>query len=280
MGLRLSKDLRAAQKATNGFDLVFTDSTTYDLDELLSIKKRNDGSRGLIVEVKKSDIIAKKAFDKLKNENNKIFSDNSEFEIRINEKLEELFSQVTKKYSCSESNVPKEGYQEIKSGLNSFLKELYSEDNISYNISFLDSRKILIDFYFTDDNDLNIKFQKYYDEFLAEYDKELSVSEGGLAISDRARKIRINRDDYKNYLLDEKSETTIDKKTGSPILSCDSNIVCWEDGSDDITTPDQVDTVYDDIAKILTSLANTNSNIRNLEEKINETNETIKKYHN
>lgn len=45
MGLRLSKDLRAAQKATNGFDLVFTDSTTYDLDELLSIKKRNDSAR-------------------------------------------------------------------------------------------------------------------------------------------------------------------------------------------------------------------------------------------
>ena len=248
MALRLSSDLRKNSKSSTGFDIKFTEGLTYNLDELIANKNRKDSTIGLVIEVKKSKEIAKLAMDELKRDIiHQLNSTLEQDDIRL--KLSEVITEVFSKYNCSADNIPENAYSEINYLMNTYLSEVYNNHGLNYTITIVDGENILITADFKGNSDLSTSFAAYYDKFRKLYDSNMTVSEGGLAISDEKTKIRVNKLDYTKYLLDEKSQTVQSGSQSTPSYTR-APVVVWEDGTIDERPVNPTRTVYDEISDL------------------------------
>lgn len=246
MALRLSSDLRK-NSAISGFDLIFTNGMTYDLDELTSLKRRTDADKGLVIEVKSSEVIAQKAIKQLKADvDYSVNSNNANIKKLLNEKLSEVVKKVFLKYNCTFNTLNKAAYNEINIEMNSYIKSLYKEFNLKFTVYFASTNTVEITFSFVDDFELNKKFSQYYDAFANVYYDYMTVSEGGLAIADIASKINISQQDYKKYLL----QNNLSRKVINNKNMCNAPTVIWEEGTIDSTTQTNRKSIYDELADL------------------------------
>lgn len=246
MALRLASDLKKAASASAGFDLVFTPELTYNLDELIANKSRIDANRGLVIEVKKSEDIAKMAIEELSKEITTTV-ESTLYTYEVNEYIRGVIRETHEKYGVQ--NTTPQIIDEISGKVNLYLKDLYKEYNLEFSVYYAGMNDpVKITYEFSSDNELNEYFGKHYDIYSDKYAEKMSVSEGGLAISDSKNKVRINKNDYSKYLLDnEGASYSSDKKSTGITLSPTKIRICWEEGTEDVTTPNQVYNIYDEI---------------------------------
>lgn len=249
MALKLAKDLKNAAAAKAGFDLQFTEGLTYDLDELISNKSRIDANRGLVVEIKKSEEIANQAMEALKNELTTTI-ESTLYNAEVNEAIREIIKDVFLKYNASATNITSEVAKEISFRANSYLKSLYNDFNVDFEVYYAGmTDSVKITYNFISDDELNEYFGKHYDILSDKYAEKVNVSEGGLAITDSSSKVRVNKNDYSKYLLDKCGESYT-KKPSEIGVSATKIRINWEDGTEDTTLPSQVHTVYDEISSL------------------------------
>ena len=247
MALKLAKDLKNAAAANVGFDLQFTEGLTYDLDELISNKSRIDANRGLVVEIKKSREIAEQAMEDLKNELTTTI-EATLYKVEVNDKIREIIKDVFLEYNASATNITSGVAKEISFRANSYLKSLYNDFNVDFEVYYAGmTDSIKITYNFVSNDELNEYFGKHYDILSDKYAESMNVSEGGLAITDSSSKVRVNKNDYSKYLLDKCGESYT-KKPSEIGVSATKIRINWEDGTEDTTLPSQVHTIYDEIS--------------------------------
>lgn len=249
MALKLASDLKKAASASAGFDLVFTPGQTYNLDELIANKSRTDASRGLIVEVKKSQDIAEKALNALKNEITTTI-ESTLYTYEVNEYVKNVIKEVHSKYGLA--NATPEMISEVSSRVNNYLRSLYTTYNLEFKVYYAGMNDpVKINYKFRSDDELDEYFGKHYDIFSERYAESMKVSEGGIAISNSKNKVRINKNDYSKYLLDKDGVSYDENRKPTEIGVSPTKIrICWEEGTEDKTTPNQVYTVYDEIDRL------------------------------
>lgn len=252
MALRLAKNINQDNKnKRSGFELKFTEGITYNLDELLAEKNRMDGDRALVIEVKKSKEVAEQAMAAILTELRDNFISSIDRE-EITDSILKIISEVYHKYGCDYRNISAKAESELNYNVNKYLREKTGNNELSYTIKFTDMDNLIeINYTFVDNNILNKYFVKYYESYLLKYKSiESDISEGALAISDRRGKVRVNTSDYAKYLLDKDGRSYSNKTPMDTGVSYSKIKIMWEEGTADDTTPDQVESVYDDIRKL------------------------------
>lgn len=262
MALRLSADL---SKKGSGFDIKFTEGITYNLEDIIANSNRTDSEKALIIEIKKSKVISEKVANLIKRdlEANLI---SSLYKSEIQEHIVKVIKETFYKYGCNYSNISQKAAAEINYNINRYLRELSGEEDIKYNVKFSNMQgSVEISYSFASSEILNNYFLDYYRKYIMGSEDALSVSEGGLAISDRKGKVRINSSDYSKYLIEKDSKTY----TGDPStwgVSPSKVKVRWEEGTPDTTLPSQVDAIYEEIEELEETIKDLNKQLE--EEKV------------
>lgn len=250
MALKLASNLKKKEKAT-GFDLKFTEGITYNLDELIANKSRSDASRGLVIEVKKSEVIAAKAITALR-ENLATTIDTTlntdDVKLGISKIIADVYKEFEYVYNTTYT-VPDQVVDALNFRINEYLKSLYYEYDIVFKVTVPGQDSLTISYEFVSDATLGVGFSEFYDIFSEKYAEYSNVSEGGLAISDIKGKIRVNPNDYTKYLLDDDDCLMRTNKLGSYKIkgSETSSNVQWEEGSSDSNESNQMNNIYDEI---------------------------------
>jgi len=275
MSIKISSSLRAAPVTeSTGFQLIFTEGITYNLDELVALRDRNDSNTALTVQViYMSDVVAK-VMDKLKDDI-RIETDAAINNIDVANKIAEIIADTYRKYATtykalaseiailnldesgnSVYDIP-EDYQYLNSEINKYLKTVYSKYDLNFTIGFKDVSQenwYTITYNFSSSDMLDEKFNEYFDLYAEEYEKEIAtVEEGGLAVSDLASTITSDSIDYKSYLLSASPSETL---TGIETTTEIRPHIIWTDGdNEDTSTEEDNRDVYDDISNIEATLA-------------------------
>lgn len=245
MALRLSNSLKAEASKIGGFGLTFTEGTTYNLDELFAEKDRKNSERGLVLNVKYEKDIRDKVINTIREEIAYQFTtDISGKEEEIKDKLVSVISDAFIKYGCKYTDVSEDCKSEINFQMTNYLSGLCTDKDMKFYVRFLDVDRIDISYDFSGSTALKSKLSDYYDRYSVLYNKELSVEEGELAITDTKKTYTTNSLDYKKYLLDGEKST----KGYTPLVTTRRPVVVVEEGSEDETSEGDDSSIYDEIS--------------------------------
>ena len=177
------------------FIITFSNTNSYNLDEILAAKSRTS-QKALVIEVRKNEAIAQKALQELKSDLTNELKNSLETEEVINN-VNNIIVSVYNLYG-NDGNTAEYAKQLVNAKITSYLKEV-AGGNINFDISIYDNRANVN--YKLPDSFIDGKFVEYYNRFSNEYKRNLAVSTGGLAISDSQCCANITNNDYANALL-------------------------------------------------------------------------------
>ena len=178
------------------FIISFSNSNSYNLDELLAAKSRTS-QKALVIEVRKNETIAKKALKQLEIDLTKNITDALGREEVVNN-VNDIITSVYNVYG-REGNSSAFAVQLINAKITTYLKEVVGRDDISFDISIYDNRANIS--YKLPDSFIDGQFVEYYERFCQSYKQNTSVCTGGLAITDEKCSFDVTRSDYVSSLL-------------------------------------------------------------------------------
>lgn len=201
MGLILTSALKKKPTSGNGFDLVFLDSGTYDLDAIFESRNRQSSTYELLVEVKSDEEIRKKVSENFIVEIQSQLSSTFSQEV-IQNYLSKTIEEIVHEYKMPLDDLPEVALEKISSKFTAFLRDLINDNNgITFTIS-VDNNEIRITTSFENNEYLDELFEKLLEKYQNNYDHMLHVVVGGLAISNvSSQKTRMKQSDFRKYLL-------------------------------------------------------------------------------
>jgi hypothetical protein len=265
MSILLSSTLVNKTDDLSKLNIVYTDGTTYNMDTLLANRTRSTSEAALTLEVKDEQTIATSALTALKKEVGENISTTFNTEtiktaiFKIIEEVHEDLGLPSTTYSTTVTKM-------ISRKISTYLASVYNQYKLDYTVTVTPDQSteatsisILVSYKFAIDNDLLTIFSNYYDSFEKKYLAELSVSTGGLAISNKNIVLTATTDDYKKYLFNNIKSTESYSEPG-----VFKPLVLWSDGTDDETTALAAkNSVYEKIVNINSRLTTIDSDLQN-----------------
>lgn len=199
MAIKLARSIikpSVSEAPSTGFDLVFSDGVTYNLDEIFRGNDMSDSSGEFIIEVKSHSEIQKSLLSGL--------IDTLENTLRStidNDSIQNEIINLIQLYSNSPNFSDKYIHSQISYSINSYLKNIFDMYEVDFSIN-IDGEDIVIGYSFSSSDLLYNYLSKLYSNYSKEYADKLKVSNAGMGISDKKNKGIVTRNDYKKYLLD------------------------------------------------------------------------------
>lgn len=253
MGLRLGSSINSKRNGP-GFELKFTENRTYNLDELVELRNRTSSTAALVIEVKNEEAIAKRVLEKLIEDTTvniitSLDERNAEFKTQIGKIIKDVYNKYqTGIVGTSNQQLKDKISTEISARVDKYLKYILDTQAVQFKV-FAEDRTgetFTVVYDFSSREVFNEKFVTYYTKYANEYNSELTVGEGGLAISDSAVKIKVSKTDYEKYLLSENATPT-QSNPSYIALSGSKPVVIWTDGTeptgDDLENPQITDVI-------------------------------------
>ena len=178
------------------FNITFTNGNSYDLDSIFDAKSRLS-QKALVVEVKRNQVVAQKALKQLEADLTRNISSSLNTE-EVRASISDIINSVFKVYGRESGSAPF-AIQLIDSKITNYIQSVLNRTDIYFDITIYDN-KANIEYKLPDDF-IRGKFTEYYNKFTNNYSSTMSVSTGGLAISDKEDRISVSNADYGRYLL-------------------------------------------------------------------------------
>ena len=210
------------------FNITFTNGNKYDLDSIFDAKSRMS-QKALVVEVKRNQAVAQRALKQLESDLTKnIASSLNRDEVIAS--VNDIITSVFKVYGRESGSAPF-AIQLIDSKITNYLQTVLNRTDIYFDITIYDNKADIQ--YSLPDDFIRGKFTEYYNKFTNNYSSAMSVSTGGLAISDKTETFNMSSSDYGKYLYSEPSNNYYDGSHNN----CASNDVHWHQCGCDQTKP-------------------------------------------
>ena len=210
------------------FNITFTNGNKYDLDSIFDAKSRMS-QKALVVEVKRNQAVAQRALKQLESDITKnIASSLNRDEVIAS--VNDIITSVFKVYGRESGSAPF-AIQLIDSKITNYLQTVLNRTDIYFDITIYDNKADIQ--YSLPDDFIRGKFTEYYNKFTNNYSSAMSVSTGGLAISDKTETFNMSSSDYGKYLYSEPSNNYYDGSHNN----CASNDVHWHQCGCDQTKP-------------------------------------------
>lgn len=194
MGIRLSSTIK--NNASSGLKLTFKEDVLYDLDQLVNMRNRADGSSRLLIQVKYDKDVSREVINKLKNDISLSIESNLN-NVDIQTAIFDIISKYPNDYDAR---------------INQYLKSILVDYDLKYfTVYYPDTGAVEISYDFDSNTSLTRKFQEYYTKYKNAYKEILeNGSEGSLSISDLKEQTPTDASDFAKYLLGKEIKKEID----------------------------------------------------------------------